>query len=150
VETPVRAEWIDYNGHMTDSRYQQVFGDAIDALYQRVGVDDAYRARGHMFYTVESHVRHVGEARLGDTLHADLQVLALDEKRLQVFHSLRRSRDDSLVATAEQMHLHVDTREKRSTAIDPTVLRRLRELGDAHATLPRPDGAGRSIGMVRA
>jgi len=150
VETPVRAEWIDYNGHMTDSRYLQVFGDAIDALYQRVGVDDAYRARGHMFYTVESHVRHVGEARLGDTLHADLQVLALDEKRLQVFHSLRRSRDDSLVATAEQMHLHVDTREKRSTAIDPTVLRRLRELGDAHATLPRPDGAGRSIGMVRA
>ncbi len=150
VETPVRAEWIDYNGHMTDSRYLQVFGDAMDALYRRVGVDDEYRARGHMFYTVESHVRHVGEARMGDTLHADLQVLALDEKRLQVFHRLRRSRDGSLVATAEQMHLHVDTREKRSTAIDPAVVRRLRELADAHATLPRPDGAGRSIGMVRA
>ncbi len=29
----VRPEWIDYNGHMTESRYLQVFGDAMDALY---------------------------------------------------------------------------------------------------------------------
>jgi carnitine 3-dehydrogenase len=150
VETPVRAEWIDYNGHMTDSRYLQVFGDAMDALYQRVGVDDAYRAHGHMFYTVESHVRHLGEARVGDTLRAAVQVLALDEKRLHVFHSLRRTRDEALVATAEQMHLHVDTRERRAAAIGPVVLRRLREVAGAHATLPRPDGAGRSIGMARA
>ena len=46
VETQVRPEWVDYNGHMTDSRYLQVFGDATDALLRYVGVDDAYRKSG--------------------------------------------------------------------------------------------------------
>ena len=46
IETQVRPEWVDYNGHMTDSRYLQVFGDATDALLRAVGVDDAYRATG--------------------------------------------------------------------------------------------------------
>src|SRR5262249_41717204 len=33
LETVVRPEWLDFNGHMTDSRYLQVFGDATDALF---------------------------------------------------------------------------------------------------------------------
>ena len=44
LDGAVRPEWIDYNGHMTDSRYQQVFGDAMDALCRRVGIDEDYRA----------------------------------------------------------------------------------------------------------
>src|ERR1700692_4736943 len=56
VETHVRPEWVDYNGHMTDSRYLQVFGDATDALFRAVGVDDAYRESGRALYTVERHV----------------------------------------------------------------------------------------------
>src|SRR5271155_5982260 len=59
----VRPEWIDYNGHMTDSRYLQVFGDAMDVLYRQVGVDEAYRASGSMFFTVEKH----------NTYHAELK-----------------------------------------------------------------------------
>ena len=64
IETQVRAEWVDYNGHMTDSRYLQVFGDATDALFRSVGVDDAYRRTGRAMYTVESHVTHGAEAKL--------------------------------------------------------------------------------------
>ena len=63
MEFEVRPEWIDYNGHMTDSRYLQVFGDATDALLRYAGVDDAYRNSGRALFTVESHVRHVAEAR---------------------------------------------------------------------------------------
>ena len=40
LELTVRPEWVDYNGHMTDSRYLQVFGDATDALWRSVGVDE--------------------------------------------------------------------------------------------------------------
>ena len=54
LETQVRPEWIDYNGHMTDWRYLQVFGDATDALLRYAGVDDAYRRSGRALYTVES------------------------------------------------------------------------------------------------
>ena len=37
VEAVVRPEWVDYNRHMSDFRYGQVFGDATDALFRRVG-----------------------------------------------------------------------------------------------------------------
>src|SRR5450755_450475 len=32
-EGVVRPEWVDYNRHMSDFRYSQVFGDAMDALF---------------------------------------------------------------------------------------------------------------------
>ena len=56
-DTTVRAEWVDYNGHMSDFLYGYVFGEAMDALYRSVGIDDAARRNGRMFYTAESHVR---------------------------------------------------------------------------------------------
>src|ERR1700677_1885049 len=40
-DTTVRAEWVDYNGHMSDFLYGYVFGDAMDALYRSVGIDEA-------------------------------------------------------------------------------------------------------------
>jgi carnitine 3-dehydrogenase len=33
LDTVVRPEWVDYNRHMSDFRYSQVFGDAMDALF---------------------------------------------------------------------------------------------------------------------
>lgn len=149
-EVAVRAEWIDYNGHVTDSRYLQLCGDAMDALYRRVGIDAAYRDGGHMFYTVECHVRHLGEARLGDSLYSTLQLLGLDAKRLHVFHRVHRRRDDALVATAEQMHLHVDTGAARAAPMPAGVAASLRAIADAHAPLSRPEGAGRAVGMSHA
>src|SRR5207302_1122905 len=58
LEIAVRPEWGDYNGHMTDSRYLQVFGDATDALPRYAGVDEAYRGSGRAMYTAETRVSH--------------------------------------------------------------------------------------------
>jgi carnitine 3-dehydrogenase len=149
VDTPVRAEWVDYNGHMTDSRYVQVFGDAMDALYRRLGVDGAYRAAGHMFYTVESHFTHSGEARAGDSIYATTQVLNIDDKRLHVFHRLHRVRDDAVIATGEQMHLHVDTRAGRASAMLPPVFAALEAVRKAQSILAVPPEAGRHVGRAR-
>ncbi len=147
VSTSVRPEWIDYNGHMTDSRYMQVFGDAMDVLYRRVGVDEAYRDAGYMFYTVESHISYLTEARVNEPIYVTTQILGLDAKRLQVFHRLLRERDDELVATCEQMHLHVDTQAHKAAPIRPAVHERLQKIRDAHSTIPAPMQAGRHIGM---
>ena len=84
----VPPEWIDYNGHMTESRYLQVFGETTDALLARIGVDAAYVAAGHSYYTVETHIMHLGEAKLGDAFHATTQILATDEKRIRLFHRI--------------------------------------------------------------
>jgi carnitine 3-dehydrogenase len=144
--TYVRPEWIDYNGHMSESRYLQVFGDAMDALYRRVGVDEDYRAAARMFYTVESHLVHVAEARVNEPLEVTTQVLALDDKRLHVFHRLYRTSDATLLATVEQMHVHVDTANRKAVPIEGAVRTRLGQLSSAHASLPAPPQAGRHVG----
>jgi carnitine 3-dehydrogenase len=143
----VLAEWVDYNGHAHESRYLQVFGDATDALLGYVGVDAAYLAAGGSYYTVETHLSHLGEATAGDGLDVTTQVLDFDEKRLHVFHELHRSGDGVLLATAEQMLLHVDTTGGRAHPARPEILTRIAKLAAAHGVLPKPERAGRAIGI---
>ncbi|GAC1500841.1 MAG: carnitine 3-dehydrogenase [Steroidobacteraceae bacterium] len=110
LDTVVRPEWVDYNGHLSDFRYSQLFGEAIDALFRQVGVDESYRETGRMYYTVENHVLHRAEAKAGEALYVTAQLLGVDDKRLHVFQRMHRGRDDRQIATAEQMYLHVNTR----------------------------------------
>ena len=145
----VRPEWIDYNGHMTDSRYHQVFGDAMDALYRLLGVDEAYRAAGHMFYTVENHSIHRAELRSAEGYTVRSRVLAVDAKRLHVMHCLYRNRDQVLAATGEQMHLHVDTAHGKTAAMPEAMRRQLELLHGAQAREPLPPGIGRAIAAAR-
>jgi carnitine 3-dehydrogenase len=149
LEGVVRPEWVDYNHHMSDFRYSQVFGDAMDALFRQVGVDEAYRAGGRMYYTVENHVRHTGQAKAGETLYVTAQILGIDDKRLHIFQRLHRGGDDTQIATAEQMYLHVDTAAGKASPADPAVRARLESLRGAHAGLAPPPEAGRSIGTAK-
>ncbi len=125
LETHVRPEWVDYNGHMTDSRYLQVFGDASDALFRYAGVDEAYRHSGRALYTAETHVVYKSEARSQERLYVLSRVLEVDEKRVRVLHGLHRSRDDALLATAELLYLHVSTQQGRVSPMDAEVRTRL-------------------------
>jgi carnitine 3-dehydrogenase len=143
----VLSEWVDYNGHAHESRYLQVFGDASDALLRYLGVDAAYLAAGASYYTAETHLSHLREASAGDGLEVTTQVLGFDEKRLHLFHELHRSGDDVLLATAEQMLLHVDTTVGRAHPARPEILTRIAKLAAAHGVLPKPERAGRAIGI---
>jgi carnitine 3-dehydrogenase / betainyl-CoA thioesterase len=146
----VLPEWVDYNGHAHESRYLQVFGDASDALLRYIGIDAAQLAAGASYYTVETHLSHLREASAGDHMHVTTQVLGFDDKRLHLFHELCRSSDDVLLATAEQMFVHVDTGEGRARPAHPEILARIARLASAHATLPTPERAGRAIGIRAA
>ena len=149
LETQVRAEWVDYNGHMTDSRYLQVFGDATDGLFRSVGVDDAYRRSGRAMYTVESHVTHGAEAKLLDPLYVVTRLLAVDGKRVHLFHALHRKRDDVLVATGEQMYLHVDTNAGKAALMDSVVREKLEKIRAAQSGLEALAQAGRHVGQPK-
>jgi carnitine 3-dehydrogenase len=137
--------WIDYNGHMTESRYLFAGSETCDAFLRLIGADMDYVAGGHSYYTAESHVMHLAEARLGDRLTGTLQVLMADHKRIHLF--LRILRGEDLVATVEQMLLHVDMKAGRTSPAAPEVLARLMPIAKAHAALPRPAIAGRFVGQ---
>jgi hypothetical protein len=48
------------------------------------------------------------------------------------------------------MFVHVDTAEGRARPAQPVVLARIAKLATAHAALPRPERAGRAIGISGA
>jgi carnitine 3-dehydrogenase len=147
VDTQVRPEWVDYNGHMTDSRYLQVFGDATDVLFRQVGIDADYRSTGRSLYTVESHISHVAEAGALDAVYVLTRVLAVDDKRVHLFHRLLHRRDDTTIATGEQIYLHVDTTAGRAAAMDGALRERFAQLKAAQSSLPVPPEVGRRISM---
>src|SRR5258708_22789687 len=131
---------------MSDFRYGQVFGEAMDALFRRVGVDEAYRNTGRMYYSVENHVTHLGEAKSGEPLYVTTQLLGVDDKRLHVFHRMHRGRDDRQIATAEQMYLHVDTTAAKAAPADAAGPAHRESIRGGHSGLPAPPEAGRAGG----
>jgi carnitine 3-dehydrogenase len=145
----VLPEWIDYNGHMTESRYLQVFGDASDALTAWLGVDAAYRADNGSYHTGETHICHLGAAMANEPFEIATQILAADQKRIHLVHRYIRSDTQALLATAEQMLLHVGTNEGRVVPARADIVARLAELAAAQARLAKPDQAGRRIGDRR-
>ncbi|GBQ66866.1 3-hydroxyacyl-CoA dehydrogenase [Ameyamaea chiangmaiensis NBRC 103196] len=147
IDTRVNAAWVDYNGHMTEHRYLQVFGDTTDALLRLIGVDMAYIEQGHSYYTVETHLRHLGEAKLGQSLYTTLQILSYDSKRLHFFTHIYDLATQCVIATAEQMLLHVDMVSGRTCPAADEVLARLAPLAQRHAVIATPEGAGRHVGQ---
>jgi carnitine 3-dehydrogenase len=150
LRLPVRRvppDWVDYNGHVHESRYLELFADATDGLLGTIGVDSGYLADGGSFFTVETHLSHLRQLVAGDRVYVTTQVLDSDDKRLHVFHVLLRESEADPVATAEQMLLHVDTGSGRAAASREPVRGQVAELTGRHAALPRPERAGRSIGV---
>jgi carnitine 3-dehydrogenase len=142
----IPADWIDYNGHVTESRYLQVFGDATDAFLGHLGLDADYLAGGGSYFTVETHISHLRQLVAGDRVVVTTQVLGSDEKRLHLFHVLLREGESDPVATGEHMLLHVDAASARVAPVAGRVRENVERLRAAHASLPRPERAGRSIG----
>jgi carnitine 3-dehydrogenase len=144
-EVLVAPEWIDYNGHMTESRYLEVLADSTDAFLRRIGVRGPYIDGGRSYYTVETHIRHLGEAHAGDRLYVATRLLGHDAKRLHLFHELFRADDDAPVATGEHMLLHVDRAAGATTPAAPEILTALDGIAHAQQALSWPDGAGSAI-----
>jgi len=143
----VPADWVDYNGHVHESRYLQLFGDATDALLGRIGVDAAYLVEDGSYFTVETHLSHLRELAAGDAVEVTTQILDSDEKRLHLFHVLMRAGEPEPIATAEQMLLHVGAASGRAAAAADGILERVRRIRESQAALPRPERAGRSISI---
>jgi acyl-CoA thioester hydrolase len=144
----VRAEWVDYNGHLRDAFYMLIFSFACDELIDRIGLGDAERkARGRSIYTLEAHINYLHEIREGAEVSVEMRVLAHDAKRMHLY--LEMFADDGIepVAAGEQMLLHVDTSGPRAAAFDSDVKAHIQALVEAQAALPAARYAARVIGL---
>ena len=147
LESTVLPAWIDYNGHMTEFRYVQVFSDASEVLFRRVGMHDTYVDSGLSYYTAETHNQFYDEVGVDEPYYVTVQILHADAKRLHVFYRMHASKDDRLLATLEAMYLHVDMESGRVVAATGQATEKLMALAATHSGLAKPDSAGRFVGQ---
>jgi acyl-CoA thioester hydrolase len=144
----VRAEWVDYNGHLRDAFYMLIFSFAGDLLIDEIGLPDAVRrARGRSIYTLEAHINYLHEIKEGAEVRVEMRLLAHDAKRVHLYLEMFAGDRAAPVAAGEQMLVHVDTSGPRSVAFDEDVAARVRELVQRQASLPPAVYAGRVIGL---
>ena len=147
LELSVLPAWIDYNGHMTEFRYVQVFSDTCDKLLVMIGMDADYVANTGAWYTAETHTMQVDEIGVNERIYSTLQILMSDAKRLHVFYRLHAADDDRLLATCEAMYLHVGKESGRVCEAEPDMLEKVKRIAEAHAGLAIPDTVGRHVGQ---
>ncbi|MGX9350912.1 carnitine 3-dehydrogenase [Shimia sp. W99] len=147
VARAVPVDWLDYNGHMTESRYLHAFADATDRLMEIVGCDQEYIATGGSFFTAETHIRHIDEAHLGARIEVRTRVLNAEGKKMHVWHEMYAG--ERLLATGEHILIHVSLETRRPAPPSDEIAQNLATLAGAQAGLPSPEGVGRYVGQPR-
>ncbi len=146
----VRPEWIDPNGHMNVGYYLVAFDHASDAICRQIGVDWNYAEhRLGMVFALEAHISYHRELHAGDPLRFTAQVLDHDAKRVHLFQSMYHAEAGWLAATNELLFMHIDFETRRASPWPEETMRRLEAIAAAHKALPRPEQAGRVIGIRR-
>lgn len=143
----VLPEWIDYNGHLNMAYYNVLFDQGAESFFHVHFFGPEYRRdRGFTTFSAEFHVCYLRELHEGDAVFVTTQLLDFDAKRFHFYQELRHE-DGWLSATGEGLGLHIDQSGPRVAAIPDDIRQKLDAVMGAHAALPRPDRAGRRIGI---
>ena len=127
VKRVIPADWTDYNQHMNESRYGQVFSDAADNVMIRVGADEDYIALGLSYFTVDTHIRYIDESKAGDEVYVASRISLADGKKLKLAHQMCHA-DGRVLAEADQLLVHVDLAARKSSMPGEDMLQRIAEL----------------------
>jgi carnitine 3-dehydrogenase len=127
----IPIDWTDYNGHMNESRYGQIWSDAADAVLLHAGVDAAYVEGGLSYFTLETKTNFLSEALAGDRVEVLTRVTQGAGKKLRLFHEMRRG--DEVCATCDQFLVHVSLETRKSCDPAPEVCAAIEALAAAHA-----------------
>ena len=114
IARQIPVDWTDYNGHMNESRYGQVFSDAADGFLMAIGMDAAYVDAGHSYFTVETNIKYMVETHAGEGVFVESEVLLAEGKKLKLSHQMKRAQDGTLLASCEQFLLHVSLTSRSS------------------------------------
>mgnify|MGYP000097231160 CR=1 FL=1 len=145
----VKPEWIDYNGHMNMAYYNVLFDTCGDEAYELLGLGPDYaKTRGFTTYTAEFHICYVRELHEGDRVRVSFQLIDHSDKSFHCYQELFHE-DGWLAATGEALGLHIDMSGPKVAPFPPDVADKFAAMAAKQAELPRPERAGRSIGIRR-
>ena len=152
-ETPERRieeNWIDYNGHLNMAFYNVLFDQALDRVFDALGIGVEYvEQQAGSYFVLEAHVCYLDELSLDDPVRVTYQLLDYDQKRLHLFAHMYHAREGYLAATSEQLLLHVDMKSRRSRPVPEPIRETLAQVLACHKKLSVPEQAGRPMGIRR-
>jgi len=153
VVTPpqsIEPGWIDYNGHLNMAYYLVLFDRGFDVVSARLGMGERYATERRMTtYTGDARVSYLREVHRDAQIVATFQLLDHDAKRVHGFQEMRHATEGWLAATCETLTLHVDMDGPKVCPFPDDVRARIEALAAEQAPLPRPEGAGRPLGIRR-
>ena len=115
VVNPWECDMVE---HLTVAYYFDRFSDAILAILEELGMGPSYmRSEGLGCATVACDVRYLRELAVGDVLHIESGVIEVDEKRVRIGHKVFDSATGDLVTTMEQLLVHFNLAQRKSTPI---------------------------------
>ncbi|WP_397544302.1 carnitine 3-dehydrogenase [Roseovarius salis] len=129
----IPVDWTDMNGHMNEGRYGQIFSDAAEAVMALVGVDEEYVAAGMSYFTVETDVKYLAETHAGERVEVHSRVTEGGGKKLRCFHEMKRAGDGEVMATCDQLMLHVSLETRRTCEPPEDVRDKVEALAKLHA-----------------
>ncbi len=133
IDRVVPIDWVDYNGHMNESRYGQAFSDAADYVLAAIGAGAAYIEDGNSFFTVEAQTRFLNEAYAGQHIWVDTIVRQAAGKKLVLHHALFGDGVAGPLARCEQTLIHVSLTTRRSCEPGAHVSQGMLQLARQHA-----------------
>ena len=140
-EEPVRTDWVDYNGHMTESRYLDVLANASDAFLRHVELNASYLAAA----TACTRPRRTSATspRRTPATPSTSRRRCSGRTRSACTSSTRCATPASgtAVATGEHLLLHVDAETGRVCAMQEPLAGRIGTLARLHSAPPRARGS---------
>ncbi len=139
----ILPSWIDYNGHLTEHRYAQLFADGGDQFLILAGLDTQNLSQGGSYFTAQTHINFKDEMKLGEGYHIEARLLSHDEKRIHLYQSLY-AEDGRLTATAEHLLLFVDTQTRKTAKAPEEILKNLANFAKLSKGQSFPTDAGKT------
>ncbi|MGK7651635.1 carnitine 3-dehydrogenase [Roseovarius sp. B08] len=130
----VPVDWTDINGHMNEGRYGQIFSDAAEGVMAVAGADERYvTERGLSYFTVETTIKYLAETHAGEAVIVESRVTEGGGKKLRCFHEMKRKSDGEVMATCDQLMLHVSLETRRTCEPPEDVADKVAALVALHA-----------------
>ncbi len=145
----VLDEWLDGLGHMNMRFYLHVFTDAADAAFFEQFYSPEALATGFSTVTAELHLNYIHEARAGQAFDVSTWIVALGEKKLHLYQEMRAASDGQLLATCEQLWLHIYLELSKVVPFAPLMHQCLATMSDGSQELPADAKLGRSISTIK-
>ena len=137
IERVIPIDWTDYNGHMNDSRYSQVFSEAGDAIMATLGADETYVASGLSYFTVDMRTNYIDECHAGDAIKVTTKITEGVGKKLRLQNAMHHQ-DGRLLATNEMLLIHVDLNTRKSCEPRADLAKTLADIAAKHQSLTAP------------